>query len=471
MTPDKLMMPPKPPPDGRFAWDVLWVGFLMLYVVAGRTVAPFHGDESIYTAMSVDYAYAFIERDASKLLYSDAPVNPIEQSYRITDAVLMRYFIGAAWHIAGFNANDLNAPWWFAKTYEFNVANGYYPGDELLLVARIPAVLFTAGAVLLLFLIGLRLQGRVSAYIASLYFGLNPVVLLSGRRCAKEAPHMFFELFVLLAAIQLLAALVAHEQGPRRGLPAWLWAVVLGGGCGFAVASKYTNVMVVLVALGSVGLYALLYLRHRIVVIVGQLVMAGAISLLTFWAVNPVFWNGPVERAVMSAQIRMDVLAGQVSSFDNSYHDSLGLRLRGLWRLVFAGGPPQYYEAPEWAEYIGGQIAYYEATNLMGVPLPGTGVPLLGLVVLGYAVLWGWLKPMPVFGPAQWVLSFWGGALLIYVTLLVPLGWQRYYIPVFPMLGLAAGLGVLWVVNLYLRDAKRNSRQYTGSGARVVTQD
>ncbi|MEM6527567.1 MAG: hypothetical protein AAF653_04695, partial [Chloroflexota bacterium] len=50
----------KPPPDGRIAFDILWVGFLMLYVIAGRGVVPFHGDESIRVAMSVDYAYQFI---------------------------------------------------------------------------------------------------------------------------------------------------------------------------------------------------------------------------------------------------------------------------------------------------------------------------------------------------------------------------------------------------------------------------
>lgn len=439
----------------------------MLYVIAGRTVTPFHGDESIYTAMSVDYGYLFIEQDLSKVLYSETPHNPVLQSYRITDAVLMRYFIGMAWHLQGFGVEDMNAPWWWEQSFEFNVENNYHPGDDLLLAARIPAVLFTAGAVLLLFLIGLNLQGRITAYIASLYFGLNPAVLVNGRRAAKEGPHLFFELFVLLVAIMMLRALHARANGQRH-LPLWAYGITLGASSGLAIASKHTNVLVVATVFAALFFYAAFKMRHQFRDVFVRLLLAGSLCIGTFIAVSPAYWNNPIERALMAAEIRADVLSGQVNNFDNSYQGNLALKLQGFWQLVFAGGAPMYYEAEEWGGYIGNQIIHYETTPFTGLSLPGTGVPLFALMLIGYAVLYGLLKPTQIDPIAQWVLGFWGVVVLIYAVLLIPLGWQRYYLPFYPMLGITAALGVTWVVQLYRRDAQVNSSVYRGGSARVT---
>lgn len=437
---------------------------LILYVIAGRAVAPFHGDESIYTAMSVDYGYILLEQDLSKVIYTDEPENPIEQSYRITDAVLMRYFIGAAWHAAGFTTDDMNAPWWWAQSFDFNVENGFYPGDELLLVSRIPAVILTGGAVLLLFLIGMQLQGRVVAYIATLYFALNPAVLLSGRRSAKEGPHLFFELFILLMAIHVINR-IRHPE--RRGVPLWAWSVCLGVGSALGIASKLTNVFPVVAAFGAIALFTLLRARAQIVPVLVNMLMSGVLVLGVFYAVNPAYWNGPIERTWMSVQIRAEVLDGQTNNFDNSYRGDMGLRLRGFWDNVFADGPPQYYEAEEWGEYIAGQIEFYESTPLTGFNPPGVGVVMFVLMLIGYAVLLGWLRPVPLNPSAQWVIGVWGVFALVYSMLLVPLSWQRYYLPFFPVLGLTAGLGVVWVVSLYLRNAVEQSPQYKRGSARV----
>ncbi len=438
----------------------------MLYVLAGYQVVPFHGDEAIETAMSIDYAYLFIEQDLSKVLYSEAPYNPVEQGYRLIDGSVIRYLIGVAWHLDGFTQDDLNVPWWFAKSFAFNMENGYYPGDDLLLTSRIPSTILTAGSVLLLFIMGMRLQGRVTAYIASLFFALHPVILIDGRRAKGEGIHLFFELFVLLAGIAFLGLV---ERRRWRWL--WLWTVALGMGSGVAGAAKHTNAIVVVTVFLSILIYGIVHARPALLRIVIHLVLASALCVATFLLLNPAWWTNPVTVGALVIQNRAEVVTGQIADFDNSYRNNVGLRLRGLWSLVLASESPMYYEAPEWADYIGGQIDVYESTNLTGINLPGTGLPLTGLVILGYAVMWGLLKPVSLFRPAQWVLSFWLAVLLIYVVLLVPLGWQRYYIPVFPMLGMTAGLGVIWVVNLYVRDAEQYSRQYTGGSARVIPQE
>jgi hypothetical protein len=47
--------------------------------------------------------------------------------------------------------------------------------------------------------------------------------------------------------------------------------------------------------------------------------------------------------------------------------------------------------------------------------------------------------------------------------------WQRYYLPFMPMVGITAGLGVIWVVRLYIRDAEQHAPQYRKGSARVNT--
>lgn len=457
---------PNQPPDGTIAWDILWVGFLMLYVIAGYSVVPFHGDESIRVAMSVDYAYIAIEGDYDKVFYSDPPHNPVEQGYRLINGSLVHYMIGAAWHLAGFSPEDLNVPWWWEQSFQFNMDNNYYPGDDLLLVSRIPGTLMTAGAVLLMFLIGLRLQGRVTGYLASLYFGLNPAVLVDGRRAKGEGIHLFFELFVLLAGIGFLSNIHSDD---KPVVPMWARAVIYGVGSGLAIAAKHTNVMVVTVVGVSILLYVLLHARRQLARVVLWLALAGVLCTGTFLLLNPAWWSNPVARAVTVTENRAEVLEGQINSFENSYRGELPRKLAGFWRQVFAGGAPMYYEAEEWGDYIAGQIVFYENTPLTGVMPPGVGVALFALMVIGYAVLLGVLKPVPLHRPAQWIMGAWGVVALVYAVFLVPMEWQRYYLPFMPMVGLTAGLGAIWVVRLYIRDAEQHAPQYRKGSARVNT--
>ena len=61
------------------AVDVLWLLALMLLVVGGTTLVPFHGDESTLIAMSRDYDYRFLQHDLSRVTYHDPPLDATEQ--------------------------------------------------------------------------------------------------------------------------------------------------------------------------------------------------------------------------------------------------------------------------------------------------------------------------------------------------------------------------------------------------------
>jgi 4-amino-4-deoxy-L-arabinose transferase-like glycosyltransferase len=108
---------------------------------------------------------------------------------------------------------------------------------------RMPALLFQAGAAMMVFWIGRRLYGSRAALAACALYGLTPAIQLSALVVATDAPLLFFIGLTLLAYVALQEA-----QGRRRRL--WLAAGV-GAALGLAFLSKYAAVY----ALIGVGLH------------------------------------------------------------------------------------------------------------------------------------------------------------------------------------------------------------------------
>src|SRR3954467_4711067 len=95
---------------------------------------------------------------------------------------------------------------------------------------RLPAVLFQAGAILLVYALGRRLyNSRVGLAAAALY-ALAPGIQLSATVVATDAPLLFFIALTLLAYVSLQGATA------RRRL--WL-AAGLGAALGLGFLSKY----------------------------------------------------------------------------------------------------------------------------------------------------------------------------------------------------------------------------------------
>lgn len=108
---------------------------------------------------------------------------------------------------------------------------------------RLPAALFQAGAMLVVFAIARRLYGERAALAAAALYGLTPAVQLSALVAATDAPLLFFLGLTILAYVQLQEA-----EGRAR---AWL-AAGFGAALGLAFLSKYAAVY----ALVGVALHA-----------------------------------------------------------------------------------------------------------------------------------------------------------------------------------------------------------------------
>jgi 4-amino-4-deoxy-L-arabinose transferase-like glycosyltransferase len=447
-------MTSSPPPNGRFAWDILWVGLLALYAFAGYALAPFHGDESMQIFMSRDYAYHFIDGDTAKLAYD--PSNPLdlEQNLRMINGTVNKYTIGLAWHLAGFTAEQLNVPWYWDEDVATNREIGAYPSDGLLLAARVPSALFLAGSVVLWFLVMLHVAGRPAAYAGVAYYALHPAVLLNGRRAMMEGGMLFGAAATVFAALML----VSRE---RRGV----WAAVLAVAAGLAVASKHTNAVTVAGVFVGVGLHALFGRTTARAALLGWLVAAGVGALAVFYALNPAWWGQPVTVAQAVLDERVALLAGQTETFGG--YPNTGAQLVGMFQQVFIGRP-MYYEIALVRDDILPQIATYEATVYAGIYAPGSAAVLVAAFVVGALTLVGVVRLPDVNPSARWVVGAWAFVTVVTLTLTTPLAWQRYYLLIFPVVATVAPLGVIAFIRWFVGDAADNSPQYKRGSARVV---
>jgi hypothetical protein len=76
------------------------------------------------------------------------------------------------------------------------------------------------------------------------------------------------------------------------------------------------------------------------------------------------------------------------------------------------------------------------------------------LLAVWGAGFWALLRDAKIDRAVRWVISIWALVTVGGVLLLTPLEWQRYYVPVYPVVGLLAATGLVWLA--------RVGRQITG---------
>ena len=91
---------------------------------------------------------------------------------------------------------------------------------------------------------------------------------------------------------------------------------------------------------------------------------------------------------------------------------------------------------------IGDQIARYEASVWRGVSigasLPGAAL-LSGMIALG---VWRLARDRSVSQVTRLLIGVWALVVTLSTLLLTPLEWQRYYLPVYPVVGLLGASGL-----------------------------
>jgi 4-amino-4-deoxy-L-arabinose transferase-like glycosyltransferase len=444
----------------RYPWALpaLWLLLLAVYVLAGMTIAAFHGDEAMQIYMSHDYATAFIYKEPQRLITSPPYNIDADAQLRLLNGSINRYGIGLGWHLAGLTDGDLPTPpgWDWGLDYDTNVETNHRPSEALLDASRVSSTLFLALSVPVMFAIGWQFGGRPLAYFVSGLYALNPVVLLNGRRAMMEGSLLFFGLLTLLLAILIARK---QEQGTRAPIPLWI-ALILASS--LALASKHSGIVFVGSAWAWIFVAELTRRNWRSLFSTALVLFIGlAIVFALFIALSPALWNDPIARLQDLVAERQALIDIQVD-VDPNAPTTLLQRLEGVIVQPYLT-PPMHFEVSYWAsaEAITSEINRYMASPLSGLQFGWLiGLPLTLLTGAGIAVcLWHDLSPQN-----SWALAL-GLLLWLCITiaslLVNPLPWQRYYLPLYPVATLLSGVGLQAVIRLIVQKRKQNSISVT----------
>lgn len=415
----------------RHHMDKFWLLLLSLYILAGVSIVPFHGDESTLIYMGRDAYYQFVLNDWDQVMYSDPPTNATEQHLRLLNGTIPKYLYGMVAIISGYSFEEINEQWNWGLDWEQNLAEGRVPATALLLRVRFISALFLVGGLVTLFCITSTIGGKAPAYAATLLYALHPVLLLNGRRAMMEGGLIFFSLFVLLTGIWVIQKQVNWTY--------WLLGIVSG----LAVATKHPAAIAVAAVFIGCQLVIILnketVLRNTL-----KLIGAGVLSLLVFYIVNPAWWINPLARVPEVMELRSELITEQTEFFDG--YDSLNESLSGFVQHVFIA-QPQYYEVEIWGEWIGGEITRYENSLLAGFTIGGGAV---GAVLLCLFVIMGILHVRQVGWQNRLLLSIWAALIPLAILLTNPLNWQRYYLLIYPVVVIFAGMGFAYLIERLL---------------------
>ncbi len=424
-------------------FDILFLIALSIYIVAGTADVPVHGDESTQIAMGEDAYIQFVQRDLSQIYYRDPPLDPADQDLRLYNGSLPKYLFGFVQIVMGRDLTTWQKHYDWGAPVDYNLREGRLPEGDLLLFTRLTSVIGLVIGLWGLFALGETLGGRSVAYLATLYYALHPVILLNGRRAMMEGWLTGFSILVVLYAVYVLHRFRQREISLQHytvndALLILFWGIL----CGLCLASKHTGIVTVGATLIALGLYGLWMLRYHMVIPLVGIVAAGIISLVTFVLLNPVWWGqNPFFLLNRILVARSELLAGQVAFYRG--YASFADKLRGFFDFVFVARP-QYFEDARFAEPLAQAITSYETSLFRGINIGSSimgAIVLLGLVIVGIFVL------MHGFGnlEAKWVLFWWGIALVALTLIATPLAWQRYYLPIYPFIGLMAATALVWI--------------------------
>ena len=318
-----------------------------------------------------------------------------------------------------------------------------------------------------MFGLGRQWGGRWVAYPASLLLSLHPVILIHGRRAYMEGALLFFSLLVIWLAVAWGRRLARPDVARR-----WVWGGALGLGlvAGLTVASKHSGAVAVAAAYLALAIFGVWRVRVGWRGLLIVLLVSGLVALGVFLLLNPAWWDAPLTRAGEVLRLRGGLVADQQAAFPEAVYPDVGARLVGLLDGLTVA-PPVYYEAPWWADFpvIQAQIAAYTASPWTGIQYGVNGLTTalslaqFGLALIGLWLALGALRRGELAGLA---LGLWLVLTLALILSTIPLDWQRYLMPLYPIEILLAAIGLGELARRIVTARRRPAPALPGSPAR-----
>ncbi len=153
--------------------------------------------------------------------------------------------------------------------------------------------------------------------------------------------------------------------------------------------------------------------------------------------------------------MRRTAVASQGVAFPEMLYPDFLARVVGLAKQISIADT-QYYEVSSWANHIAEPIRVYRASPWTGLRYGASpagsflGIVMLAATVVGIARLIvgirvGIRAGIRAGATNGWFVGLWGVLTVLVVLATIRLTWQRYYMPVYPVQILLAGMGAAWI--------------------------
>jgi len=395
--------------------------FLSIFYLWGMNLVPFHPDESTQIFMSED-PFDFI-KDPLSLSYSPDAELTSKMTYRAIDMPLTRNIIGFARFVT--NSPGLHSDWDWSLTWEQNLKIGSYPSQPLLMIARfIPTLLIPVSVYLFYFSIR-KILLKTPALIAVAFLGLNPLILLHGRRAMAESALLF-------------------------GITLFLWSVTRNRikpiliGIAIAIAFNAKQTGIFLIPAGIIAVCTLPDGEQNLKDMLARIATVMAVFIIITLLLNPFYWKSPLSAIIYSYQTRAQLLDLQLidhlgGSSPNILSQSLNL-ISNVFML-----PPAVSEIDNYLDPLTRQIQVYRniLPHSWGRDIIG-GSFQLAIFLSGFYVLSKRYSSHSKAIRSNLILLLIATfSLTLGILIFLPLPWQRYFIPLIPLIAFWFGYGFI----------------------------
>lgn len=271
--------------------------------------------------------------------------------------------------------------------------------EQRILFARQAAVFFALGSFCVLFWLCAQTKHWLWGVLAVSLVGSNILLKESLVTAMGDGPLLFFSLLYIGCAAQLFAT-----NSSRRFRRMMFCGAALSAG--LATATKLNGVINVF----HFCLLTLIFFRHDLIRALRYVLLFIAGSFLTFFILNPFIWKNPILNLAVMVAARQVSIERQQILFPDAL-SSLSDRLITTYERTLA---PQGIYA---------NFANLPAAVPVGLLLFLTGFFLLGKEAHA-------TTKTSHFRPRLAIFFSWIVAWLVVTVLLIPLDWDRYYLPV-----------------------------------------
>jgi hypothetical protein len=414
---------------------------------------PFHPDQSSWIFMSHDFDRAL--DDFGRLRWRRGASVTGAARLRLLDAPMPKYVIGFGRALRGYR-NVPSFDWDWTESWEQNVGEGALPDGRLLLTARIAAATMFALSIGVFVLVAVDVAGFLTTAIATVLLVFHPFEQLHLRRAMAESTLQLFTLIFIVSVLYAVASARRAVSLKRQCFAALAVGVTLG----VAVASKHSGAALAPVAVAGAicaGWDSARLLRERVFAATVLSGVAAASALVTFVALNPVLYDQPLRAGYNMVTGRRTMAANQ-ATYTETVKPEMVLqgvysRLRAAYREVFWDSPA-FSEFAEYDDKIASDTERYNQRWTVTVMTNGYWkLSLLLFAVVGllrsvYAVARDRLGSNT--RPLQ-ILLVWIAANLVFIASLVPLDWQRYFLPLLPPVLILAGYGLALMLERFTK--------------------